>query len=275
MRSAVRAAVPLAALLLAGCGAGSGAGESSGTSAADAVARAAEKSQDVTSVHYRATGRIPETGRVSTEAQVSVEPSRARVTTVQSGTSAGRMEFRLVDGVLYENVADKDVKEVGGRHWVSFGPTAKFTAGGGLKMDVTLLRDQAARNPARDAAFLAAADDVRRDGTEKVDGAATTHYTGTATLDALRGWLKEQKKATRTRLGPGLDEYDRLEVDELTLDVWIGGDDRVKQLRTQGMGRHGELDLTTVLSYGKPVTVRAPAADDTVDLRKRAKDTAR
>ena len=58
-------------------------------------------------------------------------------------------------------------------------------------------------------------------------------------------------------------------MDELTLDVWIDGDDRVRRLRTQGFGRHGELDLTvTFLDYGKPVTIRAPRPGDTADLRK-------
>ena len=57
--------------------------------------------------------------------------------------------------------------------------------------------------------------------------------------------------------------------------MWIDGDDRIKRLRTQGVGRHGVLDLThTFVEYGKPLTVEAPRPGDTLDLRKPRKGTA-
>ncbi|MFJ6084213.1 LppX_LprAFG lipoprotein [Streptomyces sp. NPDC092369] len=258
----------LAVLLCAGCvgGAGGGAGGSSDSSAAAAVARAARATEGVPSVHYRISGRIPEQGQVETEASVAAKPARARmVTTSRADGNAGKAELRLVDGVLYQSMTENGVaQQTHGRHWADFGPDARFTAGSGLKMDVGGLRDQVGRNPARDAAFLAAADDVRRTGTETVAGSRTTHYTGTATLDHLRDLVTGKAKAD-------LAQYKTLGVDELTLDVWVDGDDHVRRLRTQGFGRHGELDLTvTLLDFGTPVTVRAPAADDTVDLREQA-----
>lgn len=276
MRLAVRAVLPSvvlpsAALLLAGCGAGVGEQQSAGSSAAHAVARAVEKTEGVTSLHYRVTGEFPERGRIADEGSVRTKPMEARLRTANlSGDQEGSTELRLVGGVLYGSATDDMVEEMGGRHWISYGPDAKFTTHGGLRMDVGGLRDQVGRNPAREAAFLATAEDVKRIGSEKVDGADTTHYAGTATVDELRASLKEVKvKATRDGRESSLDQYEKVGVDELTLDVWVDRDDHVKQLRTQGFGRHGVLDLTfTFLDQGKPVTVPAPRADDTADLRK-------
>jgi hypothetical protein len=217
------------------------------------------------------TGVFPERGRIADEGAVRAKPMAARLRTANlSGDQKGKTELRLVDGVLYGSATDDMVEEMGGRRWISYGPQAKFTTHGGLRMDVGGLRDQVGRNPAREAAFLATAEDVKRIGSEKVDGADTTHYAGTATVDELRASLKEIKdKATREGRENSLDQYEKMGVDELTLDVWIDRDDQVKQLRTQGFGRHGALDLTfTFLDQGKPVTVPAPRADDTADLRK-------
>ncbi|MET9828913.1 hypothetical protein ABZ078_06305 [Streptomyces sp. NPDC006385] len=282
MRRSIRAALPvsvprraavvgLAALLLAGCGTGADAGRSAQTSAAEAVLRAAERTEGVPSLRYRVTGRMPERGKIEDEAAVRTTPATARLRTANlSGENQGESELRLVGGVLYASAPDDMVKEMGGRHWISYGPDAKFTTAGGLRMDVAGLRDQVSRNPAREAALLAAAEDVKRIGTETVDGADTTHYAGTATVEELRASLDDvEDKAARQGRENSLDQYDKQGVDELTLDVWVDGDDRVKRLRTQGFGRHGVLDLTfTFLDHGKPVTVRAPQADDTADLRK-------
>ncbi|MFF7164664.1 hypothetical protein ACFZBP_25460 [Streptomyces sp. NPDC008086] len=276
MSLAVRAvlpavALPAAVLLLAGCGAGDGAQDSAGSSAADAVARAADRTEGLASLHYRVTGRFPERGRIADEGAVRREPLEARLTTVNlSGDEQGETELRLVGGVLYGSASDDMVEELGGRHWISYGPDEKFTTDSGLRMDVGSLRDQVGRNPAREAAFLADAEDVKRVGAEKVGGADTTHYAGTATVDELRASLEGLKdKAVREGRANSLDQYEKAGVDELTLDVWIDRDDHVKQFRTQGFGSHGALDLTfTFLDQDKPVTVRAPRAGDTADMRK-------
>lgn len=269
MRLSVRAAVPAAVLLLAGCAGGADAEQDA--SAADAVARAVEKTEGVTSLHYKVTGRFPDRGRIADEGTVRTKPVTAGLRTANlSGAERGETELRLVDGVLYGSATGDMVEEMGGRHWISYGPAAHFTTHGGLRMDVGALRDSVTRNPAREAAFLAVAPDAKRVGDEKVDGTGTTHYTGTAAVDELRASLDEvEDKAAREGRRRSLDQYEKAGVDELTLDVWIDGDDRVRRLRTQGFGRHGELDLTvTFLDYGKPVTVRAPRPDDTADLRK-------
>ncbi|MDC0765711.1 hypothetical protein [Streptomyces sp. HD] len=272
MKLAVRAVLPAAAaLLLAGCGTGADAEQSAESPAADAVARAVERTEGATSLHYRVTGRFPARGRIADEGTVRTKPVEARLRTANlSGEERGETELRLVGGVLYGSATDDMVEEMGGRHWISYGPAAEFTTHGGLRMDVGAMRDQVGRNPAREAAFLAGAQDVRRVGAEKVAGADTAHYTGTAAVDELRASLKEvEDKAARAGRERSLDQYEKLGVDELTLDVWVDGGDRIKRLRTRGFGHQGPLDLTfTFLDHDRPVTVPAPRADDTADLRK-------
>ncbi|KUN99137.1 hypothetical protein AQJ67_25930 [Streptomyces caeruleatus] len=263
--------MPAAVLLLAGCGEGAGVQGSAGSSAADAVARAAERTEGLASLRYRVTGRFPERGRIADEGSVRRKPLEARLTTANlSGDQKGETELRLVGGVLYGSAGDDMVGQLGGRHWISYGPDEEFTTDSGLRMDVGGLRDQVGRNPAREAAFLADAEDVKRVGSEKVGGADTAHYTGTATVDELRASLEGIKdKAVREGRANSLDQYEKAGVDELSLDVWVDRDEHVKQLRTQGFGRHGALDLTfTFLDQDKPVSVRAPRADDTADMRK-------
>ncbi|MGW7383501.1 hypothetical protein [Streptomyces sp. NPDC054794] len=263
---------PLAVLLLAAGAAGcadTGVERSSDSSAARAVLRAVAKTEDAPSLRYRTTGRLPEDGRVRADGVVGTAPRVAAVKqSGLSGADRGEFEMRLVDRVLYQRMGKQQVH---GRHWAGFGPRARFLSGSGLKMDTSAIRDQTGRNPAREAAFLAAADDVRRVGGEKVAGTATTHYAGTATLDAVSAWLKDRGDAPG-RGQTTLKMYQGMGVDELTIDVWVGSDGRVKQHRTRGFGRHGELDLTVVLrDFGKPVSVQAPPAGDTVDLSRPAR----
>ncbi|MFF8725581.1 hypothetical protein ACF073_03680 [Streptomyces sp. NPDC015171] len=277
-----RLRLPLAALLVlagtAGCTSATTAdGEKAPQgSAAAAVTRAARTTEDAGSLRYRVTGRMPEQGRISTEGWVGTQPSagRVRITTL-GGAHPGTLELRMVGGHLYASLPADGVRESHGRHWLDFGPTAKFRSGGGLRMDMTAMRDEAGRNPAREAAFLAGAGNLRRAGTGTVGGTRTTHYTGTAGVDALRDRPAEPDGPGRTGLRRSLDAYAKLGVDELRLDVWIDGRDRVRRQRVRGFGRHGELDLTVTFGdFGRPVSVSAPAPRDTVDIRKPAEKSA-
>ncbi|MCX4764303.1 hypothetical protein OG562_25755 [Streptomyces sp. NBC_01275] len=267
MRSSV-GALGLSALLVAGCAATGGTDGGGDSAAAAAVTRAAAKAEQPVSVRYRMTGRTPEEGRIKAEAAIGVKPAAMSLkSTALDGSEKGTGEIRLVDGVLYvgSDEADED-----GKHWVKFGaPGAPLS---GLNVDTGPAADQVRDNPSHESGFLAAADDLKKAGTETVDGVRTTHYTGTATLDDIRAAYKGDAKKVRQRTEKSVAQYEKLGVDELTMDLWTDGADRARQLRMRGFGRHGELDLTiTFHDYGKPVTVKAPPASDTVDMAKELK----
>ncbi|GGL74367.1 putative lipoprotein [Streptomyces fumigatiscleroticus] len=257
----------LAALLLAGGVAGCGTGKSQSPSMtpAAAVARAAGNTEDIASFRYLMTGRIPGQGRVEAEARMRTKPAIAmsmQITAPDLGTD-GSAEIRLVDEVLYIG-GEAAAKELDGKSWIRFDLSALGAKGLGGELAAA---GQADKNPAQDTTLLTGSEDVKKVGTETVDGVRTTHYRGTVTLDDFRDSLEGEDAATRERREKSLEQYEELGADELTMDMWVDGDDRAKRLRVRGDADRGPLDMKiTFLDVNKPVTITAPPAGKTVDL---------
>ncbi|MFE2264273.1 LolA-like protein [Streptomyces griseosporeus] len=265
MKRAVSTAA-LAALLLAGA-VGCGKGEQSPhLEPAAAVARAAKNADAVTSFRYRLDGKVPGEGRVRGEAAMSVKPPAMSMKITPEGQAdTGPVEIRFVDKAMYVNGGAEAADEMDGKSWIKFdmskagaGKEANPLAGAG---------GTAEQNPAAQSTFLTEAEDVREVGTETVDGVKTTHYQGTATLDALKKSLKGTDKATRDKRQKSLDEFAELGIDKLSMDLWVDGEDHTKRFRMRGDADKGPLDMTiTFYDVNKPVTVTAPPAKDVADL---------
>jgi hypothetical protein len=161
-----------------------------------------------------------------------------------------------------------------GKSWMKFDISAMSKgADGSAGIDASKLSDQADQDPSQESTYLTGSKDVKKVGTEKIDGVQTTHYKGTVTLDELRAELKKKDKATRDKREKSLKQYEELGADKLTMDMWVGPDDHTKQVRVRAASDKGPLDMTMVfLDYNKPVTVKAPPAKDTVDLAQLMKD---
>ncbi|MFE1286533.1 DUF1396 domain-containing protein [Streptomyces sp. NPDC058751] len=259
----------LAALALGGGAVGCSKGtaeESPALTPAAAVAKAAKKTEDITSLHYRMTGKVPEQGRVSGEAAMSMKPlaMSMKMTAEDQGTD-GPVEIRLVDNAMYIGGGAAAAKEMDGKSWMKFdlsalGKDKELNAG-------QLGGGQADKNPATESTFLTGSKDLKKVGTETVDGVKTTHYKGTVPLDEFRKSLKSRDKATREKREKALEQYTKMGVDSLTMDMWIDGEDHTKQFRMRGTADKGPLDMTiTFLDFNEPVSVTAPPAKDTVDL---------
>ncbi|GGX31448.1 putative lipoprotein [Streptomyces malachitofuscus] len=278
MRTSVPAA-GLAALLLAagavGCSSDSGSkgSEGSGGKAAEtpamtpaaAVAKAAKKSEDITSFRYTMTGTTPEEGRIKAEASMRTKPDIAmsmKVTALDKG-SEGSAEIRLVDEAMYLGGGAEAAKEMDGKSWLKF-DLAGLGAGDQMNEGAA---GQAQKNPATESTFLTGADDVKKVGTEKIDGVETTRYSGTITLDDLRAELKKKDAKAAERGEKSIQQYEKMGIETLTMDAWIDGEDHTKQFRMRGDATKGPLDMTIkFLDVNKPVTVEAPPAKDTMDL---------
>ncbi|MEV0639290.1 DUF1396 domain-containing protein [Streptomyces sp. NPDC050619] len=274
LRSSVRRTATgagLAALLLAagavGCAKGD---ESPRMTPAAAVAKAAKNTEDITSFRYRMTGKVPVEGRVEAEASMSLKPSVAmsmKMNALDQGAD-GKVEIRLVDQAMYLG-GGAVAKEMDGKKWMKFdlsGAAGNALGSGGMG-------SQASQNPAAESTFLTGAKDVKKVGTETVDGVKTTRYSGTVTLDELQTALKDEDKATRERREKSIEQYEKQGVDKLTMDMWVDGDDHTKQFRMRGEADKGPMDMTiTFLGVNEPVTVTAPPAKDTVDLAEMMKD---
>jgi hypothetical protein len=271
-----RAAGATLAALVVGGGAvactKSDAEESPKMTPAAAVAKAAKKTEDITSLRYRMTGQVPEEGRVSGEAAMSMKPlAMSMKMTAEDQATDGQVEIRLVDKAMYIGGGAQVAKEMDGKSWIKFDMSA---LGADKQVNADQLgAGQADKNPATESTFLTGSKDVKKVGTETVDGVKTTHYKGTVTLEEFRDSLKGKDKATREKREKSLDQYEKMGIDALTMDMWIDGDDHTKQFRMRGDADKGKLDMTiTFLDFNKPVTVKAPPAKDTADLAQMMKE---
>ncbi|CAL9559116.1 DUF1396 domain-containing protein [Streptomyces sp. enrichment culture] len=280
MNTSVRVPVGagLAALVLAagavGCAKGDEAGGSSDMAPAAAVAKAAKNTEEIDSLRYRMTGKVPEEGRIKVEAQMQIKPALAmsmKMTALDQGAD-GSAEIRLVDKAMYIGGGPEAAKEMDGKSWLKFDLEAM---GGGDELNQLGGVAQAEQNPATESTFLTGAEDVEKVGTETVEGVETTHYKGTVALADLEKTLGDEDEATREKRQKSLEQYEKMGVDELAMDMWVDGDDRPKQFRMRGEADKGPLDMTiTFLGINEPVKVTAPPAEDTADLAEMMKEAA-
>ncbi|MGW0470287.1 DUF1396 domain-containing protein [Streptomyces coeruleorubidus] len=264
----MRTSIPVAglgALLLAAGAVGCGSEQSPEMTPAAAVAKAAKNTEDITSLRYRMSGTVPESGQVKGEASMRLKPTIAmsmKMTAPDQGAEA--VEIRLVDKAMYIGGGAEMAKEMDGKTWMKFDLSGSEA---GKELDQLGSANQAEQNPAAESTFLTGAKDVKKVGSEKVEGVETTHYTGTVTLKELRASLKDGKADTRAQREKSIKQYEKLGVDKLTMDMWVDGDDHTKQFRMKGAADKGPLDMTiTFLDYNKPVNVTAPPAKDVADL---------
>ncbi|WP_435615621.1 hypothetical protein [Streptomyces coelicoflavus] len=195
----------------------------------------------------------------------------------------GQLELRFVDGSLYVHGEAVDTEFLKGASWFS----ADRAVWGGASYDNNshgLLPRQLEGSPIVQSAMLTASKDVRRIGTDTIEDVPTTHYRGTVTTDGIRAARDAATdEAARERQIGSLDQFYAMRLeDTLTMDLWVGDDNRTKRFRMRSETHavkggtvdqqleiiDGEpLDMTvTFLDVNEPVTVDAPPADDTADL---------
>jgi hypothetical protein len=266
----------LAALLLAGgavgCQKSDDAEKSPAMTPAAAVAKAAKNSEDITSLHYRMTGKVPGEGQVSGDAAMSMKPlAMSMKMTAQDSETKGPVEIRLVDNAMYIGGNADMAKEMDGKSWIKFDMSA---LGGGKELNADQLgAGQAEKNPASESTFLTGSKNVKKVGTETVDGVKTTHYQGTVTLSDLKASLKDGNKTVRKQRQKSIEGYEKMGIDSMTMDMWVDGDDHTKQFRMRSDADKGPLDMKiTFLDINEPVKVTAPPAKETADLAEMMKD---
>lgn len=270
MKTSVRVPVGagLAALLLAAGAVGCGKEDSQSPemTPAAAVAKAAKNSEEINSLHYRLTGKTPEEGRIKAEAEMQMKPTLAmsmKMTALDQGAE-GTAEIRLVDKAMYIGGGPEAAKEMDGKSWIKFDLSG---TGVDEQMNQMGSASQADKNPATESTFLTGAKDVEKVGTETVEGVKTTHYKGTVTLADLEKTIGDEGEATREKRQKSLEQYEKMGVDKLTMDMWVDGDDQTKQFRMRADADKGPLDMTfTFLGVNEPVKVTAPPAAEVADL---------
>lgn len=146
----------------------------------------------------------------------------------------GRIEMRMVDGVAYVSMPG-------------------LGAGRFIEIDAEQLAGEAGVGlDPREAleSFVDGVERVQLIGEDEVDGDDVRHYTLTVDSTKIDGAQQ-------------LPEGERLPQD-LAYDVWLDDDDRIRRM-SMDLGASGALDMT-MSDWGTPVTIKAPPAEEVIEM---------
>jgi hypothetical protein len=259
-----------------GAGGKSGDGQhgspSTGAQAALAKASASTRGQKSAKVEGTQRQGTPK-GTMNTKTEGVVDWSgggtTAEMTVTQRGGALGGlptagkpMPARYTKDAMYLNMGDSFASAVGkGKHWMKYDydKLAKQSGASGA-----LLRDQMQNNnPARSLNLLLASGKVKEAGHESVGGQPATHYEGTVNASELA--RMQSKELSAKELGQISSQLKAQGYTTERIDLWIDGKDLLVKKRERATSKSGKLDSTVSYSdYGTDVTVRPPAASDTL-----------
>ena len=146
----------------------------------------------------------------------------------------------------------------GGKQWIKL-DLAKLAQQGGI--DLSSLLD-ASPTPTNALAYLEGASKVKKDGSESVQGAKTTHYEVTVDLERAashaKGSVREALKQVIAQSG----------IKTLPLDVWLDDSGYIRKVSyAEHSGRRQPAQVTMELhDFGKPVSIKPPPSQAVVDL---------
>jgi hypothetical protein len=270
-RNAVCAAAgTVLAISLAACGGGGGSGKQARGSASSSGDTRLTAEQVISTVSQNA-GRVESfEARLSSDtaasgqkvsmaavisSRVKPEPAmRLNITHMTvNGQEGGGFEEILLGDDLYMKTAAVPERN-GGRPWVRMS-LRKIGAQGGIDPK-SLMNQSKQADPSANARMLTASRDVRRVGTETVNGASTTHYQGTYSLREALARLGGDQRAAMQQLTA------QIGLDQMAFDLWI--DDRrlprKMTLRTPAGSQVRSITTVTYRSFNRPVSISAPPA---------------
>lgn len=233
-----------------------------------AVRKAVDKGAKLNSLSYSVNGKIAGQGTVQGKVSISLHPRALDMRmTAAGGVRSGEISVRLIGNTVYVDGGERAAAALHGKHWLKFQMRGKGPGGaagfGGM-------RQQADQDPAAQASLLTQSKNIKKVGQETVGGVRTTHYAGTVSVDELLKRRPAKDALAAKRRERAVQRYKALGVNALTLDLWVGPDDRTVKFRERATTDRGPLDLTLrFFDVNKPVTVQAPPASDTMDLTQR------
>ncbi|WP_406439424.1 hypothetical protein OHB00_30445 [Streptomyces sp. NBC_00631] len=281
-RTAVSIAVVAALTGVAACSAGasqsSGKEDRAGARAATRVSpvaalRSAEKSTNsADSARVRSTTTMGSLLSMTTHGSLAWDAGiTGTVTITYTGGSTAElmrrlgttsMEARYLPDAYYARMSDTFAAQTGGRHWIRYGYGDLSSLAGGSG---ALLQDQMQNTtPNKSVQMLLAAGDVRKAGEEKVDGQATTHYTGTVNVADLAG---RNSSLTASQLAGLKKQLTQAGVSTETVDIWVNDRNLLVKKTEKADTATGTMTQTAHYSdYGVKVSAQQPPAGDTADF---------
>ncbi|MEW2133475.1 hypothetical protein [Streptomyces sp. NPDC005435] len=280
-RTALAAALVAALSGVAACGSqearkdGKAAGGAAAVSPLAALRSASLSTDRAESVKVRSTmslGKLMETSATGSLAW-GKDGQRGVMTTTYTGgelaelmrkADSATIEARYLPDAFYSKASDAFAKQTGGRHWIRYGYADLAKTGG--SGSTAYAQDQARRSsPNQSVKLLLASGEVKKAGTETVDGVSATHYSGTvdvASLVARSGGL------TATQLSDVKSQLHQAGITTETVDLWLDGRNLLVKMEERAKTANGALVNTVHYSdYGVKVAVQAPPADETKDFK--------
>jgi len=154
--------------------------------------------------------------------------------------------------------------ELGGKPW------AKVSLGtmGSLGSTLQSLVDSAKNtDPAAQLQPLLASGDLKKVGTETVDGAAATHYSGTVDPATAFSSSQAAKNLTPDQISQIKSMLSSAGVTSEKIDVWVGSDglpvEETISMNTAAGAEKVDLHMT---GWGQPISVTAPPAGQVADV---------
>jgi hypothetical protein len=146
----------------------------------------------------------------------------------------------------------------GGKQWIKLDLT-KLSEQRGI--DLSSLLD-ASPTPTNALAYLEGASDVKKVGSQSVQGTKSTHYEVTVDLERA---ASHAKGSVRTALKGVIS---RSGIKKLPLDVWVDTAGYIRKVRyEEHSGRRQPAQVTMELhDFGAPVSIKPPPSQSVVDL---------
>jgi hypothetical protein len=231
-------------------------------SVADALSLTTRKTSQYTSYRERVTMVVAKAGSFTMVGSGSNEPVRMDAT-ITGAQLPGGVHVLLSGTTEYINRGAVGAKAWGGKHWLridlsSQGATEKAIAD-------AINKSSGSQDPSTSVKLLTSSGQVKRVGTETVDGVVTTHYFGVVDLKKLAGSDADLKASAERAAQDGVTTE--------SVDMWINDQDLPVKFHVAAMTSQGAEDVTFEYSdYGNtPVAITAPPASDTEDLASLAK----
>lgn len=253
--------------LVAGCGSSGGPGQSAGpagraakTSAHQAVVMAAESSHKIKSATATMNVQIGSTSETTGSMKLSMKPT-LQMSAAMKVTAAGKtlpMVEVLTSDALYFKVPG--LQQATGKAWMKVS-LSQLSGKTGVQFR-QLLQDVSNGDPMKQTEMLAAAENIRSEGSQTVNGVPCTKYAGSYTAAQVKAALTP---AERKALGPGLSKLSGT----THFTTWIDAQHHVRKLvTTQSVAGQPVTQTIIITSINQPVSVQAPPASQVAPMPK-------
>jgi hypothetical protein len=254
-RAAAVAACAGALTLIAGCGGGSGAAapltpRMAITLAADETQRVNTMSSDIV---VNVSGIVSETTTGSI--QVQLKPTllaHEDLAIVGQGQTISMTDIVSTKAIYLKSAALSALTGPTGKKWLEI-PLSNLSGSAGSALS-SLLQNVQNGDPLTQTRMLAASKNVRKVGSQVIDGVATTHYAGTFTPKAA---VAQLPASLRKQVAPLLTMI----TGDIRFDAWIDASHQVRKIAEVETVSGETVNLAmTITSLNKPVHIAIPPA---------------